>query len=39
VKITFDDPALSGLLRSGMSVEPTIDTKPQGQASASTQAE
>ncbi|WP_158932078.1 HlyD family secretion protein [Acidisphaera sp. S103] len=28
VKITFDDPALSGRLRSGMSVEPTIDTKP-----------
>ncbi|TCR81472.1 HlyD family secretion protein [Rhizobium sp. BK376] len=27
VKITFDDPSLAGLLRSGMSVEPDIDTK------------
>jgi membrane fusion protein (multidrug efflux system) len=27
VKIVFDDDALAGLLRSGMSVEPTIDTK------------
>ena len=27
VKITLDDPALAGLLRAGMSVEPTIDTK------------
>jgi membrane fusion protein (multidrug efflux system) len=27
VKITLDDSALSGLLRAGMSVEPTIDTK------------
>jgi membrane fusion protein (multidrug efflux system) len=27
VKITLDDPSLAGLLRSGMSVEPDIDTK------------
>ena len=27
VKIVIDDEALSGLLRSGMSVEPEIDTK------------
>jgi membrane fusion protein (multidrug efflux system) len=27
VRITLDDPALAGLLRPGMSVEPTIDTK------------
>ncbi|MEF0940921.1 HlyD family secretion protein [Rhizobium sp. BR 362] len=27
VKITFDDASLAGLLRSGMSVEPEIDTK------------
>ena len=27
VKIALDDPALVGLLRSGMSVEPTVDTK------------
>jgi membrane fusion protein (multidrug efflux system) len=28
VRIVLDDPALSGLLRAGMSVEPTINTKP-----------
>jgi membrane fusion protein (multidrug efflux system) len=28
VKIVLDDRRLSGLLRPGMSVEPTIDTKP-----------
>ena len=28
VKIAFDDKAMSGLLRPGMSAEPTIDTKP-----------
>jgi membrane fusion protein, multidrug efflux system len=28
VKIALDDAALAGLLRSGMSVEPVIDTKP-----------
>jgi membrane fusion protein (multidrug efflux system) len=28
VKIAFDDPKLAGLLRPGMSVETTIDTKP-----------
>ena len=39
VKITFDDPALSGLLRSGMSVEPTIDTKPTTQSPSSTRTE
>ena len=27
VKIAFDDPAIGSLLRAGMSVEPTIDTK------------
>jgi membrane fusion protein (multidrug efflux system) len=27
VKITLDDPGQAGLLRAGMSVEPTIDTK------------
>jgi membrane fusion protein (multidrug efflux system) len=30
VKIVLDHSAVSGLLRSGMSVEPTIDTKPAG---------
>jgi membrane fusion protein, multidrug efflux system len=30
VKIVLDDGALAGLLRPGMSVEPTIDTKPVG---------
>ncbi|GGF20645.1 hemolysin secretion protein D [Aliidongia dinghuensis] len=30
VKIVLDDPALAGLLRPGMSVEPTIDTKKAG---------
>jgi membrane fusion protein, multidrug efflux system len=39
VKITFDDPALSELLRSGMSVEPTIDTKPSAQSPSSTRTE
>ncbi|ANM09709.1 MULTISPECIES: HlyD family secretion protein [unclassified Rhizobium] len=34
VKIVIDDEALSGLLRSGMSVEPEVDTKAaQGEAS------
>jgi membrane fusion protein, multidrug efflux system len=28
VKIVFDDPAIRDVLRAGMSVEPTIDTKP-----------
>jgi membrane fusion protein, multidrug efflux system len=27
VKIVFDDPSLKGLLRPGMSAEPTVDTK------------
>jgi membrane fusion protein (multidrug efflux system) len=30
VKIVLDDPALAGLLRPGMSVEPTIETKTAG---------
>ena len=33
VKITLDDPSLSGLLRAGMSVEPTVDTKATAIAS------
>jgi membrane fusion protein (multidrug efflux system) len=32
VKIVLDDAALAGLLRPGMSVEPTIDTKPAAEA-------
>ena len=32
VRITIDDSALAGLLRPGMSVEPTIDTKAAAQA-------
>jgi membrane fusion protein (multidrug efflux system) len=28
VKIVLDDDALAGLLRPGMSVEPTVDTRP-----------
>jgi membrane fusion protein (multidrug efflux system) len=35
VKIVFDDPAAAGVLRAGMSVEPTIDTKAPSAASAS----
>jgi membrane fusion protein (multidrug efflux system) len=35
VKIVFDDPEQGGALRAGMSVEPTIDTKPVPSAVAS----
>ncbi|WP_168879869.1 HlyD family secretion protein [Rhizobium sp. P28RR-XV] len=34
VKITIDDASLAGLLRSGMSVEPDIDTRASAQAKA-----
>ncbi|WP_413988535.1 HlyD family secretion protein [Labrys okinawensis] len=39
VKITFDDSALSGLLRSGMSVEPTIDSRSMALVGSSSQGE
>ena len=34
VKIIFDDPAAAGRVRSGMSVEPSIDTRPASSSSA-----